>query len=143
MNKQTKGIFYLESVAKAFEIAIALGLLAIVAVRLVEVTLELFGLQVSILTMDFDRVMSITLNLVIGVEFTKMLIKHSAESVVEVLLFAIARQMVIYHERTLDLLIGVVAIGGLFAIKKYLLGGSLLSGWKNESKDESRDESDE
>jgi hypothetical protein len=49
-----------------------------------------------------------------------MLIKHTPESVIDVLLFAIARQMVVYQERTLDLLIGVAAIVGLFLTKKYL-----------------------
>jgi phosphate starvation-inducible membrane PsiE len=50
---------------------------------------------------------------------------------VDVLLFAIARYMVVYHERTIDLLIGVIAIAGLIAVKKYLLGSDLFKGWNN------------
>ena len=126
-----KWIIYLEKVAKAIEIFIALVLLVIVVIKIVEVVFDLTGFPIGILTMEFGGILSVTLNLVIGVEFTKMLIKHTPESVVDVLLFAIARQMVVYHERTLDLLIGVLAIAGLFAIKKFLLGVNLLSSWKD------------
>ena len=134
MDKVKKWLVYLERGAKGFEIVIALALLVIVAVKVIEVVCELAGFQVVFLEMEFDRILSVTLNLVIGVEFTKMLIKHTPESVVDVLLFAIARQMVVYHERTLDLLIGVLAIAGLFAIKKFLLGVGFLNGWKDEAK---------
>jgi len=126
-----KWIIYLEKIAKAIEIIIALVLLVIVVIKIIEVSFDLTGFPVGILTMEFAGILSVTLNLVIGVEFTKMLIKHTPESVVDVLLFAIARQMVVYHERTLDLLIGVLAIAGLFAIKKVLLGVNLLSSWKD------------
>ena len=132
MNRVRKWLVYLERVAKAIEIAIALVLLVIVVIKIVEVVFDFVGFPVGILQMEFGGILSVTLNLVIGVEFTKMLIKHTPESVVDVLLFAIARQMVIYHERTLDLLIGVLAIAGLFAIKKFLLGVSLLSSWKDD-----------
>jgi hypothetical protein len=135
MSKVKKWLVYLERIAKAIEIAIALVLLVIVVIKIVEVVSGLVGIQIAILTMEFGGILSVTLNLVIGVEFTKMLIKHTPESVVDVLLFAIARQMVIYHERTLDLLIGVLAIAGLFAIKKFLLGVNLLSSWKDISSD--------
>ena len=63
----------------------------------------------------------IALALVIGVEFTKMLYKHTPDTVIDVLLFAVARHMVMYHERTMDMLIGAVSIAGLFAAKKYLI----------------------
>ena len=131
MSKVKKWIIHLEKIAKAIEIVIALVLLVIVVIKIVEVAFDLVGFPFVFLTMEFGGILSVTLNLVIGVEFTKMLIKHTPESVVDVLLFAIARQMVIYHERTLDLLIGVLAIAGLFAIKKVLLGVNLLSSWKD------------
>ena len=45
------------------------------------------------------------LDIVIGVEFIKMLAKHSPGSSLEVLLYAIARHMVVGHESALDNLI--------------------------------------
>jgi len=104
-----------------FEMAIAILLLAVIAVKVVEVSAAMLGFQVNILAMDFQEILSATLALIIGVEFIKMLCKHTPETVIDVLLFAIARQIVIYHEKTLDLLIGMAAIAGLFAAKKFLL----------------------
>jgi hypothetical protein len=49
-----------------------------------------------------------------------MLINHSADAVAEVLLFAIARQLVIGHNTAWEKLIGVIAIACVFAIRKYL-----------------------
>jgi len=126
--KAKKGLYYLEKITKIFEIAIAIILLIVVAIKVIENVSGFFGIEVIILTLEFEGMLSVALGLVIGVEFTKMLVKHTSESIVDVLLFAIARQMVVYHERTIDLLIGVVAIAGLFAIKKFLLGLSLHNG---------------
>jgi hypothetical protein len=111
----------LSSIANYFEVVIAIIILLIVATRTVEIVAEVFGFNLVILQLSFERILSMTLALVIGVEFTKMLFKHTPESVLDVLLFAIARQVVMYHERTMDLLFGIVAIAGLFAIKKYLV----------------------
>lgn len=40
--------------------------------------------------------------------------------IIEVLLFATARQMIVFHLSAVDTLIGVAAIAGLFATRKYL-----------------------
>ena len=61
------------------------------------------------------------LSLVVGVEFVKMLCRHSAQTVVEVLMFATARQMVVEHMKPSQTLIGVIAIAILFAIRKFLM----------------------
>ncbi|MDR2559351.1 MAG: transporter [Oscillospiraceae bacterium] len=120
-NMKKIGLKHLDKIAKSFEVAIALLLLVVIAIKIIEVVLELTGFDIIIISMDFERILSMAFALVIGVEFTKMLFKLTPETVIDVLLFAIARQTVIYHERTLDLLIGVIAIAGLFAAKKYLV----------------------
>ena len=56
----------------------------------------------------------------VGIEFVKMLVKHTPEAVVEVLLFAIAREMVVVHSGSLETLMGVTAVGIIFLIRKYL-----------------------
>ncbi len=58
--------------------------------------------------------------LIIGIEFVKMLAKHTPSSAVEVLLYAIARQLISTEGSMIDSLLGVIAIGILFAIRKYL-----------------------
>lgn len=50
--------------------------------------------------------------LVIGLELVIMLVRHTPSSVVEVLLYAIARKIIMEAKTTLDVLIGVVALGG-------------------------------
>ena len=64
--------------------------------------------------------LELAFNVMIGVEFLKMLCRHNLGSVIEVLLFAIARGMVIEHATPLENLLSVAAIGILFLIRKYL-----------------------
>ena len=71
--------------------------------------------------LPLEKFFNEVLQVVIAIEFVKMLAKHTPESVIEVLLFAIARKLIVDH--TIDavqLLIGVVAIAILFAVRKYL-----------------------
>lgn len=56
----------------------------------------------------------------IGVELVKMLAQHDASTIIEVLMFAIARMMIVNHGSTLEILLGVAAIAILFATRKYL-----------------------
>ena len=59
--------------------------------------------------------------LAIGLEFVKMLCKHTPSTIIDVLLFAIARQMIVEHTTPLENLITIVALAALFATRKYLL----------------------
>lgn len=68
----------------------------------------------------FNNYLSIAFNFVIGIEFIKMLCKHTPETVIEVLLFAIARQLIVEHTSTIENLVGIISIGVLFATRKYL-----------------------
>ena len=61
-----------------------------------------------------------TLLLVMGIEFVKMLALHTADAVVDVLLFTIVRQMIVNHTDAVETLLGVAAVAGIFAIKKFL-----------------------
>lgn len=70
---------------------------------------------------DVDAFLADSLQLIIGIEFIKMLSKHTPGSTIEVLLFALARKLITSHQLPMiDLLIGVTAIALLFGIRKYL-----------------------
>ena len=72
-------------------------------------------------TISISMFLGTAFELIIGIEFVKMLAKHTPSSAVEVLLYAIARQLIsTTHGDMLDALIGVIAIGLLFGIRKYL-----------------------
>ena len=65
------------------------------------------------------KFLSHLLLLVVGLELALMLIKHTPANVLEVMLYAIARKMLIYTNTTTDILIGVIALGLIFIIDKY------------------------
>ena len=58
------------------------------------------------------------MTLAIGIEFVKMLCTHTPGTIIEVLLFAISRQMIIEHLSVVETMFGVGAIAGLFAVRK-------------------------
>ncbi len=61
------------------------------------------------------------LTIVIGFEFVRMLINLTPANVLEVLIVAIARQVIINHDSPLVNISCVLCIGGLFAIRKFLI----------------------
>lgn len=69
---------------------------------------------------SFNNFLAAAFNLVIGIEFIKMLCKHTPATVIEVLLFAIARKLIVEHTSTMENLIGILSIAVLFGIRKYL-----------------------
>lgn len=58
--------------------------------------------------------------IIIGIELIKMINSHSLDSVVDVMLLAIARQMIVEHTSPLENMMTVVSVGVLFVIRKYL-----------------------
>ena len=60
-----------------------------------------------------------SLDIVIGIEFIKMLAKHSPGSSLEVLLYAIARHLVVGHDSALENLLSVGAIALIFIVRKH------------------------
>ena len=69
---------------------------------------------------DLDGFFVSAMTIVVGVEFVKMLLLHSPRAVTDVLLFAIARQLVVSHTTSLETLLGVAAVALIFIIKKFL-----------------------
>lgn len=59
-------------------------------------------------------------NIVVGIEFIKMLCKPSAENVIEVLVFLVARHMIIGSNSALEILLSVVSVALLYGIRLVL-----------------------
>ncbi len=57
----------------------------------------------------------------IAVEFIHVLNSQNLESVIEILMLALVRELVIKEWSMIELFFGVLCIGGLFAIKKWLI----------------------
>ncbi len=61
------------------------------------------------------------LTIVVGLEFVRMLINLTPANTLEVLIVAIARQVIVEHGSPWSNIACVLCIGGLFAIRRYLI----------------------
>ena len=77
------------------------------------------GLLTDADSLEIRTFLERALDIVIGIEFIKMLAKHSPGSSLEVLLYAIARHMVVGHESALENLLSVSAIALIFVVRKF------------------------
>jgi len=101
-------------------ISVIVGLGIIVfAVKLVVEFADLEYLKSS--SASLVSVLDKAIILAIGAEFIKMLCKHTPETVIEVLAFALARQLIVGHASPIENLITVIAIAILFAVRRFLL----------------------
>lgn len=77
--------------------------------------------EFSNITYDsFKEFLEYMLILVVGVEFILMLLTHSITRVVELVVFVIARKMLIYGSNMVDMLLASIAIAVIMATIKYL-----------------------
>ena len=107
-----------------FEIVLAFILLAAIGISIIGVVANT---NISALFNDalteasaMHRYLSIVSTIVLCVEFVNMLCTHTVDSVVEVVLMAIARQIIVAHPAAFETLLMVLAIVLLFAVRKYL-----------------------
>lgn len=75
----------------------------------------------------YENLLAYSMNLIIGVELIRMMYYHTSDMVFELLVFALARQVIIDHSSALTSLIGVCAIAVLFATRKFLFTSHVLS----------------
>ena len=66
------------------------------------------------------------LNIVVGLEFVRMLIDMTPANTLEVLIVAIARQVILTHNDPLSNLASIICIAGLFATRRYLISKKTL-----------------
>ncbi len=105
---------------KIVEVLIAVILMAAVLVS--TLAMVVYGIDsMSAHTFQLNDVLERALTIVVGIEFIKMLILHTPQSVIEVLMYAVARQIIISHDSALENLYGVLAVLLIFLIEKYFL----------------------
>ncbi len=75
---------------------------------------------------DVGHMLHNLLNVVVGLEFVRMLIDTTPANILEVLTVAITRHVVLSHEDPWSNLACVACIAGLFAIRRYLIRRSEL-----------------
>lgn len=120
MKRKLNDIIY--AISRYTEIFLSAVMLLVIITLIVPMLYNFIRIPLLDITSEqFTEFLGNALTLLIGVEFVKMLAKHTAENLLEVLMFAIARQMVVEHLNMVETLIGVIAIAVIFAIRKYLL----------------------
>lgn len=105
-----------------FELIISIIVGIAILVLSVRMVTELF--DVSVFwggASSLVKILDDAIILAIGAELIKMLCKHTPETVIEVLAFALARQLIVGHASAWENLITVIAIAALFAIRRFLL----------------------
>ena len=116
-----KVIGHMEHLMDLFEIALAFIVAFGFVISVIPLLKEMPHLMShSSGTAEFHEFLENTLTLVIGIECIKMLIKHTPGSVVEVLLFAIARHAILAGGTALENLLTILSIAVIFAVRKFI-----------------------
>ena len=108
------------ALSSLLEVVLSILVLIGLLISTIPIANEMFSLVSQNSTEAFQTFLGHAFNLVIGIEFIKMLAKHSPGSALEVLLYAIARNMILGHGTAAENLLGVAAIGLIFVIRKFL-----------------------
>lgn len=93
------------------------------------ITLWSMPIQLSRLTdIDSDSLIEFlkyTINIIIAVELIRVLCNQTLDTIVEILLIAITRELIIEHMSQVEMLLGILAVAVLFVIRKYLFVSQL------------------
>ena len=118
-------------VSKAFETALSILLIIIIFLGMIDLVRSVYTAYIvdfanPVEYSQLNAFLAEALLLVIGVELVVMLSLHIPGALLEVLLYAIARKLILLPKTSGmgDLLLGIIAIGCIFAIKKYLMTDS-------------------
>lgn len=111
---------FLKYLTTTLEFVIALILAAGILIMTARLLLSFSNLPDVSKYPNYDDLLTTCFNLIIGVEMIRMLYLHTPMTVFEVLLFAIARQIIIDHASPVSSLLGVISIAILFATRKFL-----------------------
>ena len=102
-------------------------LVAVIVIAAILITLTHVPDRVVLLYKEggFNEFLIAIFDIVIGIELLKMFCRHNLDSVVEVMIFTVSREMIIEHMPIMDTLIGIAAIALLFVIRKFLFVSAL------------------
>ena len=117
MHPKTEKVFH--KVLHALEFIIAMVTLLVLIGFLI---LEIYRMfTVGGYFDDLNNYLHNILTLVVGLEFVRMLIDMTPANTIEVLIVAIARQVILTHDNPWSNLASVLCIAGLFATRRFLI----------------------
>ena len=107
-----KIIHVLEFIIAVLTLLVLVGMLGLEIYRMVTVN-DYFS--------TIDHFLQNILTIVVGLEFVRMLVDMTPANTTEVLIVAIARQIILTHSNPLSNVASVLCIAGLFAIRRFLI----------------------
>ena len=134
MRRQLREKFY--QGLKTLELLIAVAIVIIIVVMAGLTIYDYLAGNVDLRDISsLETFLQEMLTFVVGIEFVKMLIFHNPERVIDVLIFATSRQLVVEHTNGVETIVRIVGIGLLFAIQRFLVPEA-LEAQKNEDSHE-------
>lgn len=117
MNKKLEKFFHkvlhiLEAIIAIMTLIVLIGMLGLEVYRMFT-TPEYFS--------SVDHYLHNILTLVVGLEFVRMLIDMTPGNTIEVLIVAIARQVILSHDDPLSNVASIFCIAALFATRRFLI----------------------
>lgn len=107
-----KIIHVIEFIIAVLTLLVLVGMLGLEVYRMVTVN-DYFS--------SIDHFLNNILTIVVGLEFVRMLVDMTPANTTEVLIVAIARQVILTHSNPLANVASVLCIAGLFAIRRFLI----------------------
>lgn len=128
MDRQEKRAFsqqkvqiFLYDVAFFLELAAAALVIILIICQVIGLGMEMFSDAAGLFESEnFVHFLELALNIVVGIEFLKMLCRHNMDAVIEVLLFTLARHLIINQHSMVEGLLCIISIAILFVVRKYL-----------------------
>ena len=123
MHKRTEKILrkilhFMEGAIAIMTLLVMVGMVCFEVYKMVTVS-GYFG--------DVHTYLHSILTILVGLEFVRMLIDMTPANTLEVLIVAIARQVIVSHDDPVSNVCCVLCIAGLFAIRRYLIPRKELS----------------
>jgi len=108
------------------EFIVAIFIILIVIAGFIEIVLMcplrdlIFG-NVGNFQGAFQGILSDVLLLIVGIELALLLIKRNPDYLIEIMLFVIARKLLINSDEIWELAVGILALAAIFAVRKFLI----------------------
>ena len=107
-----KILHWVEGIIAAMTLIVMLGMVGLEVYRMITVG-DYFA--------DVHNYLHNILTIVVGLEFVRMMIDLTPANTIEVLIVAIARQVILSHNNPWSNVASVLCIAGLFAIRRFLI----------------------
>ena len=109
---------FLQTITFTLELILAIIVICIIVMQGIHLVKLVFD---PATTVQYSEFLKEALDIIVGVEFLKMLCQHSMSSVIDVLLFVLARHLVVIEATMFESLLCIISVAILFTVRKFLM----------------------